>query len=106
MRLWDDHIIPLAERPVCRPADGLGSPSDIDLSDVPRALSRLDVDRSVAPVRRFTGGASAARARFAAFLDDHLAGYGKNRKVPEAGAGSHMSPYLHFGQISPVELAL
>ena len=26
--------------------------------------------------------------------------------MPEAGAASHMSPYLHFGQISPVEIAL
>src|SRR3954466_15904976 len=32
--------------------------------------------------------------------------YAKNRSVPEAGAASHMSPYLHFGQISPVEIAL
>ena len=33
-------------------------------------------------------------------------GYGADRNKPEADAASHLSPYLHFGQISPVEIAL
>jgi deoxyribodipyrimidine photo-lyase len=80
--------------------------SDINLSDVPVALRSLRIDHSVSPVRRFHGGTSRARARLNAYLAEPFAHYAKNRSVPEAGAASHMSPYLHFGQISPVEIAL
>jgi deoxyribodipyrimidine photo-lyase len=105
-RLRDDYLAPLEERPVRRRADGLDLRSDIDLSDIPAALARLDVDHTVKPVRRFKGGTSAALARLRAYLDDGFASYAKTRGLPEAGAASHMSPYLHYGQISPVALAL
>ena len=39
-------------------------------------------------------------------LDAGLGRYGAERGKPEAGAASHLSPYLHFGQISPLEIAL
>jgi deoxyribodipyrimidine photo-lyase len=105
-RVWEEHIAPLEERPVRRRA-GEGLPrSEFDLSDVPALLARLALDRSVRPVRRFRGGTSEALARLERFLAQPFGGYAKNRSVPEAGAASHMSPYLHFGQISPVALAL
>jgi deoxyribodipyrimidine photo-lyase len=66
----------------------------------------MRIDHAVGPVRRFRGGTSVALARFEAFLTNHLGRYAERRGVPEAGAGSLMSPYLHFGQISPVQLAL
>jgi deoxyribodipyrimidine photo-lyase len=107
-RAWDAFIVPLAERPVRAraAANDLGAGSDIDLSDVPGALRSLAVDRSVPPVRRFKGGTSQARARMERYLGAPFAAYAKNRGLPEAGAASHMSPYLHYGQISPVEIAL
>jgi deoxyribodipyrimidine photo-lyase len=39
-------------------------------------------------------------------LDDQLQGYGSGRNEPAAYQCSFLSPYLHFGQISPVEVAL
>ncbi|MFE1602466.1 deoxyribodipyrimidine photo-lyase [Methylobacterium sp. ID0610] len=105
-RLWEEYLAPLRPRRVARPAEGLGLPSDLDVSDPEAALAALTLDRSVKPVRRFRGGEEEAMAR----LDDYLAGpfarYGTERGRPEAGAASHMSPYLHFGQISPVAIAL
>jgi deoxyribodipyrimidine photo-lyase len=56
--------------------------------------------------RRYERGAPAARARLKAFLEDGLGRYAGDRGRPEAGAASMMSPYLHFGQISPLEIAL
>jgi deoxyribodipyrimidine photo-lyase len=106
MRLWDEYIVPLSERPARRRAEGLRAPSDVDLSDVPGALRSLAIDHAVAPVRRFKGGTEEARARMEKYLGAPFAGYAKNRGLPEAGAASHMSPYLHYGQISPVEIAL
>lgn len=105
-RLWDDYLHPLAERTVNHPALGLGVAGDVDLSKVDAVLAGLKIDRSVPPVRRFAAGEGAARAALAAFLNRGLARYEADRSRPEAGAVSHLSPYLHFGQISPVEIAL
>lgn len=78
--------------------------SDFDLSDPDKVLSELKVDRSVAPSRRFQGGSSEARHRLASFLEDKLKGYSEGRNEPIAQQCSHLSPYLHFGQISPLRL--
>ena len=105
-RIWDEFLEPLAERPVRRRADGLDIASDVDLDDVPGVLAGLKIDAAVGPVRRFKPGEGEARARLAAFVARSLSNYGELRGKPEAGVASHMSPYLHFGQISPVEIAL
>jgi len=68
--------------------------------------ARLKLDRSVEPVDRFTGGQREAQRVFRNFLGDRLAGYGPNRNQPQTDDVSFMSMYLHFGQISPVWLAL
>jgi deoxyribodipyrimidine photo-lyase len=104
--VWEDYIVPLAPQPVHRPAHDLAVQSDVDLTDVSGLVRALKVDQTVPPVRRFQGGATQAWARLERFLTKPFALYAKNRSVPEAGAASHMSPYLHFGQISPVEIAL
>ena len=104
-RIWDEYLIPLDETEPHLAAD-LGLESDIDPADPVAALAVLDVDRSVAPVRRFRGGQREARRRLADFVDGTLDGYGAGRNQPADGATSYMSPYLHFGHISPVEIAL
>ena len=104
-RVWDEYLIPLDEAEPEREA-AFGLRSDIDVSDPAAALAGLDVDGSVKPVRRFRGGFVEARRRLAAFADGTLDGYAEGRNEPAAGHTSFMSPYLHFGHISPVELAL
>ena len=64
------------------------------------------LDRSVRPVDSFTGGAHAARKRLAAFVKDGLANYETGRNRPERDGTSRLSPYLHFGHISPRTIAL
>ncbi|MBS0360046.1 MAG: deoxyribodipyrimidine photo-lyase [Proteobacteria bacterium] len=105
-RLWDDFLNAVEPRPLHRRADGLAIASDVDLGDVPRLLHSLKIDQAVGPVRRFAPGEGAARSLLARFLDDGLERYARDRSRPEAGAASLMSPYLHFGQISPVEIVL
>ncbi|HEY9217144.1 MAG TPA: deoxyribodipyrimidine photo-lyase [Phenylobacterium sp.] len=104
-RQMDDYIVPLAAREVARRWQ---EPPviDVPLDRIDQALAQLKVDGSVPPVRRFTGGYGQARRRLEAFLEDGFARYGAERGKPEAAAASHMSPYLHYGHISPVEIAL
>jgi deoxyribodipyrimidine photo-lyase len=105
-RLWDEYLVPLAETEPEKDAAALGIGGDIDVSDPGAALARLDLDRSVPPVKRFRGGLAEARRRLARFRDELLPGYAEGRNEPAAEQSSLLSPYLHFGQISPVEMAL
>jgi deoxyribodipyrimidine photo-lyase len=51
-----------------------------------------------------TGGESAGRGRMRRFLVEGIAGYGSGRDDLGADASSRLSPYLHFGCVSPREL--
>jgi len=77
------------------------------LANISRLLKRLDIDREVSPVDRFfKGGTGQAKKRLRRFVQNHLARYNDHRNQPQTDDVSQMSPYLHFGQISPVFLAL
>jgi deoxyribodipyrimidine photo-lyase len=80
--------------------------SDVDLDNVPLAVSRLKVDQSVASVGAFRGGYAQARARLRHFVEQQLRGYQSGRTQLVGAQVSKLSPYLRFGQISPVEVAL
>ena len=69
-------------------------------------LSRIPLDRTVPPSSIIRGGAAEAHRRFGRFLVHRLDGFAMDRNDPGGTGGSGMSPYLHFGQVSPVTLAL
>ncbi len=49
----------------------------------------------------WTPGEDGAQQQLNAFITHHLHGYKTNRDIPEKQATSHLSPHLHFGEISP-----
>lgn len=77
-----------------------------DLSDVDEAISKLQIDRSVQRVSSFRGGTKEARNHFQIFLEEKLDQFPVLRNDPTVDYLSHMSPYLHLGQISPLYIAL
>ncbi len=78
-----------------------------DLNDSEQLLQKLDLDRSVPPVSEFfKGGTTQAEKRFKEFIRHRLKHYDQHSNQPQTDDISHMSPYLHFGQISPLYLAL
>jgi deoxyribodipyrimidine photo-lyase len=83
---------------------------DLDLAetfDVQKLLSTLSIDRSIGPVSPFlVGGYTRARHRLKFFMDHHLQHYEIARNRPHEDGGTLLSPYLHFGQISSLEIAL
>ncbi len=71
-------------------------------------LEQLDVrhfpiDHAVAPTSE-RGGRHAALAALKRFTRERLQGYSEDRNEPELQGSSHLSPYLHFGHISPHEV--
>ncbi|MDE3062553.1 MAG: deoxyribodipyrimidine photolyase, partial [Acidobacteriota bacterium] len=72
--------------------------------DITAGFTKLD--RTVGPVDSFTGGTHAALKRLHDFVDHDLARYEETRNHPEVKGTSRLSPYLHFGNISPLTIAL
>jgi deoxyribodipyrimidine photo-lyase len=64
------------------------------------------LDRSVSPVTQWRGGTSEAFRMLRDFVEHKLRGYGTQRNKHETDHTSRLSPYLHFGHISPVTVAL
>ena len=65
-----------------------------------------DLDRSVAPVEAWQGGTHAALKRLRHFTGKLLVDYEAQRNHPETDCTSGLSPYLHFGHIGPLTIAL
>jgi deoxyribodipyrimidine photo-lyase len=77
-----------------------------DISDIDKAVSNLNVDQSVRPAVDYRGGTMEAKNRLDEFIDRKLDRYEESRNNPNSDSLSNLSPYLHFGQISPVYIAL
>jgi len=69
-------------------------------------LQDLKIDRSVGAVSRFKGGTSEAKKRLNRFIAGSLAVYSRHSNQPQTDDVSELSPYLRFGQISPLYIAL
>ena len=82
-------------------------PQRVVVPDIPSdALPQLDditspeeLSPDVVP-----GGETAGRARFEQFLRDDIAAYHQEQNDLSQDRTSHMSAYLHFGCVSPLEL--
>lgn len=104
-RRLDEFLVPLQETALVT-RGGAAEARGVALDDLDALLARMRVDRDVPPVSdRFRGGTGQARARLAAFVRSTLPHYASRRSAPEESAVSHLSMYLHFGQISPIEVA-
>jgi deoxyribodipyrimidine photo-lyase len=100
-----DFLVPLQEQ---RPkVDSAGLDLDsFDITNMEQALASLNLDRGVGKVDAFRGGTAEAKRHLDLFLNSRLDEYPEMRNDPAADCLSHMSPYLHFGQISPLYIAL
>lgn len=68
------------------------------------SLAGLPIDHSVPPVAGIQGGDSAGERVLESFLDERLAGYAEGRNDPKEEVTSALSPYLHFGYVSPHQM--
>jgi deoxyribodipyrimidine photo-lyase len=65
-----------------------------------------ELDRSVPPVEAWKGGTHAGLRRLELFIRKLLKDYDTQRNHPEGDGTSCMSPYLHYGHIGPITIAL
>ena len=69
-------------------------------------LDRVDIDGAIEEVTWIMPGEDAARTHLSDFCRRGLARYEELRNDPTADGQSHLSPYLHFGQLSAQRVAL
>lgn len=69
-------------------------------------LNKMSFDQKVAPSVKFNGGRRNALQYLNKFFKEKINNYDNLRNEPSEEYFSNMSPYLHFGQISPVEITL
>jgi len=100
-----DYLVPVRHARPRHDAMGLAFRS-FDLGDLDAALRKLKIDRTVPPSPVFPGGTREAKRRLRAFIADALDHYPERSSDPAADGVSHLSPYLHFGQVSPLYVAL
>jgi deoxyribodipyrimidine photo-lyase len=77
-----------------------------DIDDIGKAISKLRIDRGFQKVNSFKGGTKEALRHLEVFLEGKLDRFPELRNDPTLDYLSQMSPYLHFGQISPLFIAL
>lgn len=101
----DQYLVPLRHTKLKHSTWSLKFKS-LDISDQDAALQQLNIDHSVKPSGFFTGGTAEAQKRLRRFIKEKLDDYADKSNDPMADCQSHLSPYLHFGQISPLYVAL
>jgi deoxyribodipyrimidine photo-lyase len=101
----DRYLVPLKKRRVARSSLSLRLRSG-NVEDFDGLLSKLEIDRSVGPAPALRGGTGEARRLLTSFMRRKLDHFAERRNDPGVDYLSNMSPYLHFGQISPLYIAL
>jgi deoxyribodipyrimidine photo-lyase len=98
----------LVPHPEIKPLHRWTRPKQFSSFDVHKDVTEgwAKLDRTVAPVDTFTGGTHAALKRLRDFIQTDLPAYADRRNHPESAGTSRLSPYLHFGHISPLTIAL
>ena len=88
-------------RPLLDAPEHVAAPEGVAWGELPQ-LRELVVGETAPELAR--GGESAGRARLDAWLADGLAGYAAGRDDLAGDRTSRLSPYLHFGCVSPLEV--
>lgn len=103
--IMDRYLVGLSPTPLQNPFPPALLPRDrIDpCAGVP---PHVTCGGTVGPVKRFKGGEKEAQKRLRRFITKVLPRYATHRNKPEENAISELSPYLHFGQLSPLDAAL
>jgi deoxyribodipyrimidine photo-lyase len=80
--------------------------TEVTSDNIPSLVAECEIDHSVPPSTTFRGGRRAAEAALQRFLTDRLRRYARDKNEPSLHATSDLSPYLHYGHVGALEVAL
>jgi deoxyribodipyrimidine photo-lyase len=105
--LIEDYLIPFSLPELEHKNNALKANQfkSIEINNINSVIQALDIDFSVKKTEYFEGGYSNAKKLLNNFIKNKLSKYSAFSNDPSKNMTSNMSPYLHFGQISPIEVA-
>ena len=78
----------------------------LNIENIEEIVTSLSIDHSVKKSNYYKGGISEGLQNLQVFIEKKFWNYNKGRNNPVEDYISHLSPYLHFGQIAPLFIAL
>ena len=107
-KLLPEHLKPIPRIQLKRRWKGPRSRfrTEVTTRNISELVAASEIDHTVEPSRTVRGGRSAAEKQLRHFLRRSLRRYAREKNEPSARATSGLSPYLHFGHISALEVAL
>ncbi len=99
----DDNLTPTTKHELRIDSDGLWD-EGYEWKGVDGHLKDLKLNGPL-PSTQHKGGEVEAKRRLKRFIDERLVRYSERRNDPAGQWTSDLSPYLHFGHISPVTIA-
>ena len=101
----DKYLSPLHNR-VVKISSLMISFESLDIHLIDNVIKNLNIDKSVKKSALFNGGFKEADSYLNIFINEKLEFYSIYNNHPGLNFSSNLSPYLHFGQISPLYIAL
>jgi deoxyribodipyrimidine photo-lyase len=109
-RLLPAYLWPIGEiKPKIKSLDlklNLREETSLEHADIATLLRSTNIDHSVRPSQLYHGGRREALRRLKIFVSERLQNYNTGRNMTGEHWTSELSPYLHFGHISAMEIAL
>ncbi len=100
-QLWEDAEPSL----VTAISDLPFEPIRLASSNLADIVSECEIDHGIAPVPHTRGGSVAGYMRWESFKSNGLGSYSRRRNDPLVEGTSRLSPYLHYGMVSPLRVA-
>ncbi len=108
-KILDEYLVPFEEEKIKNKNTNvkIDCPNTkINSKNITELVAECDIDHDVKPSPIYKGGTKNGRKRLKHFLENILPDYDETRNKPEIDGSSRLSSYLHFGFLSPLEIAL
>jgi deoxyribodipyrimidine photo-lyase len=107
-KMLPGYLKPLREEKVARPWHGQVDAAHtlVTKQNIAELVAACEIDHDVPVSTSFAGGQVEAERHLEEFLEHRLKRYSADKNEPSRHATSNLSPYLHFGMTSSLEIAL
>lgn len=108
-KILSDYLKPFREKKIIVSAGDLKvdcPDTEVNAQNIAHLVSECAIDHAVKASAFYHGGTANGRKRLKKFVSEILPVYNEARNKPEIDGSSRLSSYLHFGFLSPLEIAL
>ena len=107
-KLLPDYFVKFKEEKIITKAGNLKvdcPDTEVNAKNISGLVKECAIDHSVKASDVYHGGTANGRKRLKNFVEKILPGYDTSRNKPDVDGCSRLSSYLHFGFLSPLEIA-